>query len=248
MAKLILKFEQAVLKEFPLSQAIVTIGRLPDNLVQIDNLAVSGHHASIHWETDHYVVEDNNSLNGTYVNNRRVTKTALKNDDVVLIGKHTLLFRDEWHEDAARDSSKGEKVVPPVPAMDSTVVLDTKQSKDMIARTADGLESAAAAAPARERIAMLTVMTGKTDQLQYVLSGKLSVIGKSEMASIKLKGWFAPKVAAVVNRRDNKYYIAASERGVKVKVNEAQIAGQHQLDEGDLIEVAGVKMTFSFTE
>ena len=42
MAKLFLKFEQAVLKEVPLSQGVVTIGRLPDNVIQIDNLAVSG--------------------------------------------------------------------------------------------------------------------------------------------------------------------------------------------------------------
>ena len=47
MAKLYLKFEQngQVLKEIFLSQAATTIGRLPDNSVQIDNLAVSGHHA-----------------------------------------------------------------------------------------------------------------------------------------------------------------------------------------------------------
>ena len=47
MAKLYLRFEQneQVLKEIPLTQAATTIGRLPDNSVQIDNLAVSGHHA-----------------------------------------------------------------------------------------------------------------------------------------------------------------------------------------------------------
>ena len=52
MAKLYLKFEQSdqVLKEVPLTQATTTIGRLPDNNVQIDNLAVSGHHARICWE------------------------------------------------------------------------------------------------------------------------------------------------------------------------------------------------------
>ncbi len=95
---------------------------------------------------------------------------------------------------------------------------------------------------------MLAVMSGKTDQSQYVLSGKLSVIGKSDMASVRLKGWFAPKVAAVVNKRDSKYFVAASERDIKVKVNGGEISGQHELGEGDIIEVAGVKMTFSFAE
>ena len=78
MAKLNLRFEQngQILKEVFLSQAATTIGRLPDNSVQIDNLAVSGHHAKIAWETDHYVVEDLGSLNGTYVNNERVGKAT----------------------------------------------------------------------------------------------------------------------------------------------------------------------------
>ncbi len=68
------------------------------------------------------------------------------------------------------------------------------------------------------------------------------------MASIKLKGWFAPKVAAVINRRDSKYFIAASEKDIKVKVNSAQISGQQELSEGDMIEVAGVKATFGYAD
>jgi predicted component of type VI protein secretion system len=254
MAKLYLKFEQAVLKEFNLSQGVVTIGRLPDNLVQVDNLAVSGHHAKIYWDADHYVVEDNNSLNGTYVNNHRVSKAVLKNDDQILIGKHVVVFKDEWHEDqSAEKTQQVDKTMPMVPTLDSTVVLDTKKAKEMMARAPDAehtaaAAAAAAAAPAKERIAMLTVMDGKTDQAQYVLSGKLTVVGKSDMASIKLRGWFAPKVAAVINRRDRKYFIAASEKDVKVKVNEAPIAGQYELQEGDLVEVAGVKMAFAYTE
>ncbi len=255
MAKLHLKFEQAVLKEFALSQGVVTIGRLPDNLIQVDNLAVSGHHAKIYWETDHYVLEDNNSLNGTYVNNRRVSRAVLKNGDEVLIGKHTLAFKDERHEDAPADRTQRtpDRAVPMVPTLESTVVLDTRRAKEMMAHAPSPSMAAAAAAPgvvpaapAKERTGVLTVMAGKTDQSQYVLTGKLTVVGKSDMASIKLKGWFAPKVAAVINKRDNKYFIAASEKDIKVKINSQEIAGQHELSEGDVVEVAGVKMTFSF--
>jgi predicted component of type VI protein secretion system len=260
MAKLYLKFEQAVLKEFSLAQGVITLGRLPDNLIQVDNLAVSGHHAKIYWDVDHYVVEDNNSLNGTFVNNRRVSKAVLKDGDEVLIGKHTVLFKDEWHEDAPGEKTQSiEKTMPMVPTLDSTVVLDTKKAREMMARSAPtpapapGAPAPAAAAapapaPAKERIGLLTIMAGKTDQSQYVLSGKLSVIGKSDMASIKLKGWFAPKVAAVINRREAKYYIAASEKDIKVKINNELIAGQHELNEGDVVEVAGVKATFGYND
>jgi len=265
MAKLYLKFEQAVLKEFPLSGGIINIGRLPDNNIQVDNLAVSGHHAKIYYEGDSWVVEDNNSLNGTYVNNRRVSKSPLKSGDEVLIGKHTILFKEDT-PGVKPVAPAVEKTQPLVPRLEATMVLDTRKAQEMLSRTApprpaapSGPAAAAAApagtgtlpptpppAPAKERIGTLTVVDGKTDHSNYVLTGKLSVIGKSDMASIKLKGWFAPKVAAVINRRDNHYFIAASEKDTKVKVNNALISGQHELDEGDVIEVASVKMTFSF--
>lgn len=250
MAKLFLKFEAAVLKEFSLPQGVVTIGRLPDSLIQIDNLAVSGHHAKIYWETDHYVLEDNNSLNGTFVNNRRVSRAVLKDGDEVLVGKHTLAFQDERREDVPGERTQPDKAMPMVPTLDSTVVLDTKKSRDMLARpaAAEGGDTGAAAAPAKERIGVLNVVDGKTNQRQYVLTGKLTVVGKSDMASVKLRGWFAPKVAAVINRRDHTYFIAASEKDIKVKINSRQISGQQELSEGDMVEIAGVKMTFAYGE
>jgi len=250
MAKLYLKFEQAVLKEYDLKDgSSITIGRLPDNGVHIDNLAVSGHHARIVWEGDHFVLEDNNSLNGTFVNNRRVSRTPLKHGDNILIGKHTLAYWDEARRGAG-DAAHAEptQAAPPMPAMEATMVLDTRKAKEMIAHQAHSGSPGAAAVPAKERTGMLNVMDGKTDQPQYVLSGKLTVIGKSDMASIRLKGWFAPKVAAVINKRDGKYFIAASEKDVKVKVDGQEISGQKELNEGDLIEVAGVKLSFSFTD
>jgi pSer/pThr/pTyr-binding forkhead associated (FHA) protein len=274
MAKLYLKFEQAILKEFSLSQGVVSIGRLPDNLIQIDNLAVSGHHAKIYWETDHYVLEDNNSLNGTFVNGRRVSKVVLKDGDEVTIGKHVLALKDAWHEDVSGKTQpiSGENK-PMVPTLESTVVLDTKKAREMLARGASeaaaaqsgkmaavaaaaaapapvrgAVPVAAPAAPVREHTGTLTIMHGKTDQSQYTLTGKLSVIGKSEMASIKLKGWFAPKVAGVINRREHKYFIAASEKDQKVKVNGQLISGQHELNDGDVIEVAKIRATFNYAD
>ncbi len=257
MAKLFLKFEQSVLKEVPLSQGVVTIGRLPDNLIHVDNLAVSGHHAKIYWDNDKYVVEDNNSLNGTFLNNRRISKAALKDDDVILVGKHTVTFKDTWHDDAAAGASK-QVAGPAVPKMEATMVLDTKKAKEMIAAATAGAAAASAGGsatpapvappvPGRERTGTLAILDGKTDAKSYVL-GKMSVIGKSDMASIKLKGFFAPNMAALINKRENKYFIAASEAKIKVKINGQEIAGQKELSEGDIVEVAGVKASFGYQD
>src|SRR3989304_4447348 len=95
MAKLIMKFDAAVIKEIPLQKASLTIGRTPGNDLVIDNLAVSGHHARLLVDQDHFVVEDLNSLNGTFVNSQRIRRIVLKDGDEILIGKHTLVFHDE---------------------------------------------------------------------------------------------------------------------------------------------------------
>src|SRR4029079_13436206 len=91
MAKLNLQFENRVLKEYP-TGVMVTIGRLPDNMVIIDHPAVSRHHARVYSDGDQFIVEDLQSTNGTFVNEKRVTRHTLRDGDVVLVGKHQLVF------------------------------------------------------------------------------------------------------------------------------------------------------------
>lgn len=283
MAKLYLKFENNTLKELPVGQGtVVTIGRLPDNVLQIDNLAVSGHHSKIYWENDHYVVEDNKSLNGTYVNNQRVGKQPLKDNDSILIGKHTILFKDEWHEEDAAEKPKA--AMPALPKMEATVVLDTKKAKEMLAQAkaaasgmpapaapteprttaAEAQHTAATPAPspaptpstgampaAKHRLGVLTILEGKAEEPRYVLSGKLTVVGGSKMATVKLKGGLfshPPDVAAMINKRDEKYFIAPQDKRSGVKVNGADVQQNHELSEGDVVQVWKVKMAFSWHE
>src|SRR5262249_25167448 len=252
MAKLYLKFEQSeqVLKEVVLTQAATTIGRLPDNIVQIDNLAVSGHHARITWEQDHYVVEDLGSLNGTYVNNERVGKAALKHGDQVKIGKHLVEFK---HEGPVPNFAVAAKAGPSAPKLEATMLLDTKQSREQMADKggpAPGAGPLGISRPswmsdpfvaAKDRIGLLSILEGRTDQEKYVLTGKMTMIGKSSMASIRLKGFFAPTTAALISKRDNKYFIAPSEGKTKLKINGQDVVTQRELAAGDIIEVGKVK-------
>src|SRR6202451_1703958 len=104
-AKLSLKFNDNVLQEVVLSGGVVTIGRQPDNLIRIDNPIVSGHHARIFWENNHYVLEDNESFNGTHLNNRSVSRAVLGDGDVIVIGKHRIEFHSEVGKRDASSSS-----------------------------------------------------------------------------------------------------------------------------------------------
>jgi len=248
MAKVILKFEAAVLKEIPLQKTSLSIGRSPGNDIVIDNLAVSGNHARLSLDQDHYVVEDMNSLNGTFLNNQRVRRSALKDGDEIVIGKHSLVFKDEGGVPASVEKTQQLSAqapqAPQAPTMDSTMVLDTKKRREFLAQATS---VAAGAAETKERLGCLIVLDGNTDQREYILTSKLSVIGKSDMASVKLKGWFAPKVAAVINRREGHYEIAPADKAA-AKVNSQVLAAPRELKEGDIIQIGGVKLQFNFRE
>jgi sulfur carrier protein ThiS len=235
MAKLELRFEGNFLAEYPLTMKPLTMGRGQDCDVFIDNLAVSTHHARIVFEDDQYVLEDNKSLNGTFVNDIRTERVQLRDGDKISIGKHTLVVR--LHADARTDATH-KKVV--APRLDGTVVLDTKQRKELLKQPQE-----ARAVADRVTVAHLKVISGRTDQRDYVLTSQLTLIGKSEMANVRLRGWFKPKNAAVISRRKDSYYVGIGSHRVAVKLNGAVISGQQPLSDGDMIEVAGVKLAFS---
>ena len=141
MSKLTLQYEGIVLKEYALGTG-VTIGRLPDNAVIIDNPAVSGHHARVFQEGDRVILEDLRSTNGTFVNGRPVTRHVLQHNDEVLVGKHSLLF----------DQNAVESHPVPSPVLESlgdTVYLDTKQHRALRATLESARADAAKSVNAR---------------------------------------------------------------------------------------------------
>ena len=250
MAKLILKFEASVLKEIPLQKASFSIGRLPGNDVVIDNLAVSGHHAQLSLDQDHYVVEDMNSLNGTFLNNQRIRRSTLKDGDEIMIGKHSLVYRDEG---GISPQAVKTEPVQQQPRMDATMVLDTKKRREFLAQatsmaSGDPGATGEVSEEAKDRLGCLVVLGGKTDQREYILTSKLSVIGKSNLASVRLKGWFAPKVAAIINRREGRYDISPSDKAGVAKVNSEVLKAPRELREGDMIQIGRVRMQFNFRE
>jgi chromosome segregation ATPase len=69
-----------------------TVGRTPDNDLQIDAKFISRHHAVILAGPVHTIIEDLNSTNGVLVNGRRITRQILKDGDAVVIGKTVFRF------------------------------------------------------------------------------------------------------------------------------------------------------------
>ncbi len=80
-------------KDIPLAEHN-TVGRRPSNTVQVLDRIVSKEHLHIDKEGDSYILKDLGSLNGTFVNGRRVTRKALVNGDEITLGATTLIFKD----------------------------------------------------------------------------------------------------------------------------------------------------------
>ena len=69
-----------------------TIGRHPDADIFLDDVTVSRNHAVLQREASRYVLLDEGSLNGTFVNRRRSEKSVLDDGDEIQIGKYKLTF------------------------------------------------------------------------------------------------------------------------------------------------------------
>jgi hypothetical protein len=68
------------------------IGRSPECDIFLDDVTVSRRHAELVREGDRFTIRDLGSLNGTYVNRRRIDSAVLEEDDEVQIGKYRLTF------------------------------------------------------------------------------------------------------------------------------------------------------------
>lgn len=241
MAKLSLMFENKLVKEVPIGSRPVTIGRSPDNDLPVDNLAVSNYHARVYNEAGRLVVEDLDSLNGTFVNDLRIERATLHDGDSIWIGKHHI--KVDATGDAAIPWDTGRRSA--APKINETMVLDTKARRDMLQQAA-AMGERSQFSPGRLKMPTLVVLSGRVDQKEYVLTNKLTVIGKSPMATIRLRGWFKPKMAAQINNRDDGYYLGVGD--TVPTVNGAPIPGTVRLNDGDVIEVCGVRLNFIFRE
>lgn len=75
-----------------LSEQVLTIGRLPECNIVLQDANASRHHAEIRPQGDGFVVVDLGSTNGTRVNGVRISQQLLEDGDVVAIGNARLVF------------------------------------------------------------------------------------------------------------------------------------------------------------
>jgi general secretion pathway protein A len=95
LGRVLVAADGRTVQEVPLRLGRLIIGRTPDNDVQIDSRFISRHHCQVITTLHSCVIEDLNSTNGIYVKSNRVRRHHLNDGDVVLVGKHELIYVDE---------------------------------------------------------------------------------------------------------------------------------------------------------
>ncbi len=236
MSKLVLSMNGAVQGEYELDKERVTIGRKPENDIQIDNK-----HALIITILDDSFLEDLGSTNGTYVNGKLIKKHALKDGDVIAIGKHELKYINEH---ASADDDEFEKTMIIKPGSASAAVA-AAQAAEKAAGTAAGVststDSAAKStttAPGSMPLGRLTVLNGPIAGKELELSKALITLGKPGTQ------------VAVISRRPQGYFLTHIESdgdGKRYPLVNGEAIGPkaYALKDNDMIELAGIKMEFS---
>lgn len=255
-AKLILSMDGAVIKEYPLNKERMTIGRKEHNDIAIDNLAVSGEHAAIVTILHDSFLEDLDSTNGLEVNGKPTKKHFLQNNDVIEIGKYKLKYiNDQITQTSPADFEKTMILRAPVksaatsankPAVTPGVQTQTginpaheeapeSTGKFEMPMAAAAPGQATAPADASKQIAVVQVLTGPNAGKELELVKNLTTLGKPGMQ------------VAVLTRRPHGFFITHVEGENFPLVNGQALTNQaHQLNEHDVIELAGVKMEFYF--
>ena len=228
MPEIIVKFDDRVIERIVTEKKRITIGRTNDNDVVLENRGVSRKHAMIEFNNNAAVIIDNESLNGTFVNNRKITEEVLRDEDVITIGKYSLVYHTESKAPAEGMAS-----------MDGTMVLNTRQQKSLIEN--DRLE--------RQIVAKFggSVLIGEenVDFSEFKLDRDVTTIGKAKFVHIKAKGMFLAGIQAKIVKETDGYCLTNLGKEGRTKVN-GEAIDSCILKNGDLIEVG--RSIFKFVE
>jgi pSer/pThr/pTyr-binding forkhead associated (FHA) protein len=123
-----------VLKEYPLEKAETSIGRAPtsDILLSKDKLT-SRRHATVTYENGNYIILDERSANGTYVNGQQLeemTPHTLRDGDHIGIGEHELVFQAFKSESADDDAGVDIDSMPTITVPPSAISDITYRTRD----------------------------------------------------------------------------------------------------------------------
>ena len=246
-AKIILSKDKKPIQQFELKNESTSIGRKQDNDIAITDPAVSGTHAKVQLIGDNFLIQDMGSTNGVHIKGRRVKQQVLKTGDIISIGVHELQFVIQEGQAKVKDANKAKATserkskAASRPGEARPSEARPNEARPGEARPADKTELLSD--QKRTKLAaktvnpVLMVLNGADKDKLIKLDDALTTIGEAGV-----------QVAAVSSRPQGHFIIHVD--GGKDKNRTPLVNGEptgfksRKLENGDKIEVAGIRMEY----
>jgi pSer/pThr/pTyr-binding forkhead associated (FHA) protein len=219
VSKLTLSFKGRVLRVYPLQQGATFIGSDPACAIHIDSLAVEPKHARIEVHAQDAILFDLNTKEGTYVGQEKISEHKLKDNEMIRVGKHSLLYSYEE--------------VSQLDANESSTSIDIHPVMEQLSEQESTAEQESTPEQKNHKQGWLQILNGQNLGKTLSLNRSMTNLGKPGVAT------------AVITRRQDGYFISHLE-GKKTPMVGDRVIGDHsvKLEDGDTITIGNIKMQF----
>lgn len=152
MAELIVSLKDREMARSKIKRSPFYFGRDASNDLHLDNPAISGTHFKIEFSNYEYILTDEGSSNGTFVNDKKIERHSLGHGDKIVIGKFVIDFRDPQTPPDVIEKTDGEHGAKKGGQIRSTVQLSGNDIQGMLQQALekrDAAKSGAIAAPSK---------------------------------------------------------------------------------------------------
>jgi len=207
----------------------LTIGRGADADVIVDNTAISREHTSLELKDGLYILSDLGSLNGTFVNGKKINGTEyITQEDDIKLGK----FKLSVGRGSEQELTSSYGAHPDTD--DKTIIVSSKQLAGM-AKDSD----------VKKPEHQLILMEGNAAPKKISLKGKSSIkLGKALSCDMVLSGFFIADAQLYIVQHKDKYKIIPQRSWAKTFVNGTKIRDEQILKKGDIIKIRSTKIRF----
>ena len=215
MSKLTLSFKGKVLRVYPLQQGIMEIGSDESCAIHIDSLAVEPKHARIETHGSDSILFDQNSEEGIFLNQTRLSEHKLVDGNVIRIGKHNLLYT--YEEVTQLDANESSTSIDIHPVIEELAVNEAPEKFHT--------------QPSKQ--GWLQILNGQNLGKTMSLNRSMTNLGKPGVAT------------AVITKRGDGYFISHLEGKFPPSVGSESIGDRSiKLADGDTIKIGNIKMQF----
>lgn len=231
MLQVTVSFGDEVLARATFKSRVVTIGRAPDNTIQVDHPSLSRSHARLEPQGQGWLLRDLGSTNGVIKDGERVAEWSLNDGDEVLLGEYRLTF--------ALDDEDGPP--PSLPALPEHLADLAVLGATFHTASTPALDHGARERSSNLRGHLFEEATGRC----FLVERDAFVAGDDAAADLRVAGLLAPRIGAVIVRGYGGFSVVnVAGRDGWVRVDGEPIPGAVHLASGARLQLGPRSLRF----